>query len=146
MGPKSVSLIGVLLLGCGNAEQEKLDSAQHLWLAVRPASYETVVRRSCFCGDVDTYRVQVQGATVTSAVRLTPDGVETTVEPSAYQDWFTVEGLFSAVQEAIRDRVDHLSTNYDPALGHPVQVDIDPHAGAVDDETTYETARLDALP
>jgi len=146
MGSKSLVMLGVLLLGCGNAQQEKLDSAQQLWQTARPASYETVVRRSCFCGDVDPYRVQIEGSTVTSAVRLTPDGVETAVDPGEYQDWFTVEGLFAAVQAAIDGRVDHLAARYDVTRGHPLHVDIDPHAGAVDDETTYETARLDALP
>lgn len=146
MGSKTVVILGALLLGCGGADQEELDSAQQLWLAARPASYETVVRRNCFCGDVDPFRVQIQGATVTSAVRLKPNGVETTVDPGQYQDWFTVEGLFAAVQVAIDERVDHLDVRYDAARGHPVHVDIDPRSGATDDETTYETARLDALP
>ena len=133
-------------LGCGNTAQGTLDSAHHLWLAARPAGYETVVRKSCYCADADPYRVQVQGSLVISAVRLSPDGVETTVDPDGYQSWFTVEGLFTAVQQAIDDNVDQLDASYDAQLGHPLHIAIDPSTNASDDETTYEAARLDALP
>jgi hypothetical protein len=146
MGSRLMLVAATLLVGCGNAAQRELDSAQHLWSSGRPTAYETVVRRSCFCGDVDPYRVQVLGADVVSAVRLSADGVETTVAPADYRTWFTVEGLFAAVQQAIDASVDHLEARYDPQLGHPLSITIDPHANASDDETGYEAARLDPLP
>jgi len=145
MGSRLAPLAMMLLVGCHDAAQSNLDSAQHRWATARPTAYETVVRRSCFCPDIDPYRVQVSGAEVTSAVRLSSDGIETDVAPADYQPWFTVEGLFSAVQQAIDEGVDRLDASYDPQLGHPVRIVIDPHANAYDDETTYEVARLDGL-
>jgi len=145
MGTKLAVLAGLLLAGCSGAAQDDLDSARHLWTSARPTAYETVVRRSCYCANVDPYRVQVDGAAVTSAVRLSPDGVETPIDPADYPSWFTVEGLFTVVQDAIDQHVDRLETQYDDRLGHPLHIAIDPHAGTSDDETTYEVARLDAL-
>ena len=57
--------------------------------------------------------------------------------PAAEQHRFPdVEGLFLMIANALEEQVDFLSVTYDPILGYPVRITIDPGFVIDDDRTT----------
>ncbi len=48
--------------------------------------------------------------------------------------FYTVQGLFDVVQDAIDSGADEVSVTYDPDLHYPTEINIDRIKGAIDDE------------
>lgn len=49
----------------------------------------------------------------------------------------TIEKVFGLIEKAMADKAERIEVDYDPALGYPMRVVIDPLAQAADDETYY---------
>lgn len=57
----------------------------------------------------------------------------------------TIDQLFATADRAIQQEVDRLAVTYDPDLGYPVQIEIDPLSIRADDEVTYFVSDLEPL-
>lgn len=137
-------LSGLLVVGCGGpvgpdeGERSDLERAQGLWAGSRPGAYQFTVRRLCFCVPeaVGPYEVTVVAGAVTAVVRP-EDGMPV---PEEYAGLFpSVEGLFSIIDDALREGAHRLDVEYDPTTGTPVRIDIDYIEAAADDEILYES-------
>jgi len=53
-----------------------------------------------------------------------------------------VDELFAVILDAIAQGADELGVEYDPLLGYPRLIAIDPDRQTVDEEVTYRTANL----
>lgn len=112
------------------------------WRAHRPVPYDVVVERLCFCAPEWRGPVRVQVAVPV------PSGLETVLDQhyvdggqrvdAAVGSFFPgVEGLFGVIVQAIARDVHQLNITYDPALGHPTSVFVDPVQMVADDEVEY---------
>jgi hypothetical protein len=152
--PLLFTLLGLLALlgGCGILDpdpfrelERDLDRARARWAAAGPEDYRMVYQRGCFCvyEVVRPVEIEVRGG-VARERRYADTGEPV---PEAFRSLFlTVPELFQAVEEAIRARAASLQAEYDPHLGYPVEVSIDPRLEVADDEVVHRILELGSLP
>ncbi len=141
-----VAALLALLAACGDATGPGggLSAARARWAQRGPTSYTVTVLRGCECLPEMTGPVVIivrDGAVVSRTYVATGAPV---ASPLAEQ-FPSVEQMFARIVAARRADVARLQVVYDPALGHPVRVSIDPDAMVVDDEVTYQLSELRAL-
>ena len=147
----AVALWAALGAGCGDlgprtGPEADLERAELRWATEGPPSYVYAVERICFCGvgARGPVRVRVQdGAVAERAYVDSGDPV-----PHALAELFpTVEGVFDLVRDALASGAHTVQVTYDPELGVPVDLWIDYHAQAADEELGMRvTEGLEALP
>ena len=149
-------LAALVALGCGSSSvtgggtggppADPLSAAQALWASKKPAGdrYVRVQRAACFCAIANvSYRITVNGAPITDVVN---DRNDIPLVPSNWGTFKTVAQLFDAVRAA-QGKVGTLKTvEYDPTLGFPHMDSLDPILNAVDDEVSYVTNNVRAVP
>lgn len=130
----------VLVLGlaaCGGNPQKQLDDARASWVENGSEAYDMTVTRTQLGPGADSYRIQVVAGGVRSAIQTT-GGANAQLEASEYLPWFTVVGVFDAIQEGIDAGAFEVNATYDPDAGYPVSVTIDMEQLAADDDVTYD--------
>ena len=132
--------------GGGGPPSDPLTAAQALWASKKPAGdrYVMVQRVVCFCTIANvSYRITVNGASITDVVN---DRTDVPLAVSSWGTFKTVAQLFDAVRAA-KAKVGTLKTvEYDPTLGFPRTVSLDPILNAIDDEVSYVTISIRAAP
>jgi hypothetical protein len=119
-------------------EQARLDQARIRWRAQALTDYTFVFRRGCFCVPEvrEPATVTVRGGAIASVV---------SVEGGAPRDpalFYTIEGLFGLVQDAIDEDAAVIRTEYDPARGFPVSAYLDRSERIADEELSFEVSAL----
>jgi hypothetical protein len=123
----------------------RVAAAQTRWESVRPARYEIVQERICFC-TVESrgparIEVVVDGFDEDRAferpvgVRAVADG-STIAAPAAWH-FHSVQALFTLILRAAAADAHRIEAEFDADAGHPLRVRIDPRAGIADDEVEY---------
>lgn len=140
----SVSLM--LLSACAHdptsPEQNALNVAVAQWNSARSASNSYLMEQqvACFCPyGGTTFEVSVSAGVVVSARALNTNGVEGPVQLSSFR---TVDQLFDEIRAALRKSGTLIALAFDPALGFPVTVSLDPVKNAIDDEVSYQTRKV----
>lgn len=131
----------LLIAACGGGgdggevspEQEALDGALLLWADVDSTHYQFVSQRSCECLPeyVEPIIVEVIDGAIASALNerdLTP------VAPEVETGLYTIDGLFTVIQEAIDDGAYSVDVSYDGVRGVPTGVNIDYDVNTADEE------------
>lgn len=122
-----------------------LDAARDRWEAAGLTGYSVTQRRLCFCVPPHEWTVVVKGgvpAFIDSVEDPGGTGLNDYVlEQLALDQAMTVEQLFDwiQVQLALGGVVD---ATFDPELGYPARVSVDPVAAVADDEVTWELEDL----
>ncbi len=136
----------LLLVGCANdpasPEQNALNLAVAQWKSVRPASNSYLMEQqvACFCPyGGTTFDVSVSAGVVVSARALNTNGAEGPVQLSSFR---TVDQLFDEIRAALRKSGTLVALAFDPALGFPITVSLDPVKNAIDDEVSYQTRKV----
>jgi hypothetical protein len=112
-------------------EQAQMERSRQLWNAQGIDDYRMTVRLQggWFSGSVV---VEVRDGAPVS--RHTPAGEPQQVPPEAFAEYDTVEELFAILERAFENGADDVDATYDPTLGLPVDVYIDPMKDAIDEE------------
>jgi len=116
--------------GVTRAEKVALTRAEAQWAAHRVSSYTIVEVPHCFCGGLRQIRSTVVNGTVTERVYV-DDG--SPVPPMFFTEIATVDAMFAALEQAIRDDAAALDATYD-TRGIPVAASIDYSANTADEE------------
>jgi hypothetical protein len=87
--------------------------------------------------------IQVRGGRV---VAVLDPGTGRPVAPDANRPTPTVDGLFAVIENAIARPVDWIDVQYEPVLGYPMVIRVDPNARTTDEEISYFANNLTALP
>jgi hypothetical protein len=120
--------------------ERSLDDARDRWRSQGIASYQFQVSRLCFCAP-DARRpltVVVQRGQVVSMTDA-ETGAPVTGDPFMP---VTVDGLFAAIDDAIKRDADQIDVRYDPQLGYPLEIAIDYSQQMADEEVTYFASGL----
>ncbi len=136
-------LVGLVMFsGCSGTESESLlllKQNENKWTTQSQLfnqSYTYTIRIGCFCPEDITSPVSVLVFSgKTDSVVYQENGTPATKEVFATID--TIEDLFAIIRNAINDEVDELTVEYDPILGYPASISIDPIKTAVDEERGY---------
>ncbi len=140
--------MALLVGGCSDPtgpEEARLTAAQRRWEAARPASnsYTMQQRVVCFCITGATpFQVTVTSGTITRAVNVTTGESMSVALLTIFR---TVDQLFTQAREGIAREGVVTSLAFDPALGYPTTLSLDPIRNAIDDEVTYVTSNVAPL-
>lgn len=139
------SLLAACSLVAGPSDGEQLADARARWDQVGPDNYDYDVRWDCFCGGLvgRWIEVSVRGNVVITA-RYADTGLE--VEPQYLPQVPTIAGLFDQVATIVAEDPDRLDVRYDSDDGHPVMLSVDRIHNAVDDEYSFQSRNLQAMP
>lgn len=112
---------------------KELRQNRRRWAAQNIANYRYTLQINCFC--LPEVRqpvvIEVRNGKRTS---ITPVQSGLPVNASYFRRYDTIPKLFNVIQAAINDKADSISVTYDPALGYPTQISIDPEQLAADEE------------
>lgn len=157
---RASSLVLVLLLGACSAAGEppsgkmtaersevqttssapsRSSSAVAEW--AEPAAYSFTLESRC--GErnlIGRFAVEVENGAVIAVEDLVDQGGATSIVQPA--DVPTLAGLLRLVAEAQNNGADEVNLVTDPADGHPVSVEIDWEAAAIDDEECYTVSNF----
>ena len=144
------ALLGLLLLvgGCSDPtgpEEARLTAAQRRWEATRPASnsYTMQQRVVCFCiTGASSFQVTVTTGTITRAVNRTTGESMSVALLTIFR---TVDQLFAQAREGLTREGVVQSMAFDPVLGYPTTLSLDPIRSAIDDEVAYVTSNVAPL-
>lgn len=121
-----------------------LAAAQSRWQAHGPPSYVFDLQLSCFCLQETFGRVSitvVDGRFV-GAIRADSG---TSVDSLLFENYLTVDRAFETTHRLLEAKPASFAASYDPSLGYPTMVSVDPIARAVDDELTFRILALHAV-
>lgn len=153
---KIVYLISVCILIsscdliCGDNDRQRsgfdlLTDRQTLWQENNIKDYVITYDVTCFCAN-EVKEVTVTNGTISNVVIKDHNGgILRQIPESEFAEYYTVTDLFNLIED-LNKTVDILKIQFDPTLGYPTTIEVDPHAercdctgcsSVVDDEYTY---------
>ena len=130
----------LLLSSCGLIKfsrlQRELNQQRSFWEGQALESYRYTYRWHCFCPPelTDAVSIVVKDGAIATLTYLDSG---TLVNPEVADQFYTIDGLFDFLQNAINRRAADLSVSWDNGLGYPKTAAIDYLLHAVDDETSF---------
>lgn len=111
----------------------ELQQNQQSWAAQKIAKYRYTLQISCFCLPEVTQPVVIEvrngkRTSITAAQSGLP------VDAKYFKKYDTIPKLFNVIKTAIQDKADNISVTYNPTLGYPTSISIDPEQLAADEE------------
>jgi hypothetical protein len=139
------SLLAACSLLTGPSDSDRLEDARARWDQVGPVSYDYDVRWVCFCGGpVGRWIVVSVRNSLVIQARYVDTGLD--VEPEFFSAIPTIPGLFDQVASIIEGDPYQFDVQYDPGDGHPTMLTVDRIHNAVDDEYSFQSRNLQAIP
>lgn len=119
----------------------EIQSNKEKWLSHDITEYQIEMQKICFCVP-DAVRLMIFEIANNEihAVRYADTGDE--VDPSHYNQYNTVEGLFLLVEEALAKNPADISIAYDKEYGYIKELSIDYQVNIADDETTIIASNM----
>lgn len=115
------------------------DKYQAQWTAAGITSYTMDQERLCFCASGAKARITVVNGVITAATyTATGDFVPAGVR----SQYHTIPELFALMRSAYAATPDVIGIQWDPTLGYPLQLNVDPKKSIADDEYTINTTNL----
>ncbi len=145
----SLALLAALL-ACGSTtgptSLASLERAKARWNARGFMDYTFETRRDCFCAPETTgpVRIAVHGDSITSVTDLATDSI---VPPPWRDSWYTVDDLFTVIDSAARRAATaSVDVEYDPDLGYPLTLEVNPRPDLADAGVRYTISLLVPAP
>jgi uncharacterized protein DUF6174 len=126
-------------------ERSQLTVARGRWAAQGPDSYRYRFQYLCFCPTSQIAPVEIQVRLGRVVAVLDPASGRPAL-PDARRPAPTVEDLFAVIDEAIARPVDWIDVQYEPVLGYPMVIRVDPNTRTTDEEISYFAGSLTPLP
>jgi uncharacterized protein DUF6174 len=142
----SLALLIGLCGACGDAPlmpQFQLDAARSRWQAAGPPSYVFDLRLSCFCLQETYGTVSITVVDGRFVGEITSEG--TSVDSLLFESYLTVDRALELTQRLLEAKPASFTASYDPSLGYPTMVSVDPNARAADDEISFRILALHAI-
>jgi len=131
------------------AELKELQQAQQKWAARTFTDYEFTAQWRCLCPmPTEPLAYRVRGGTgavglnpnLTALTGLPPEAVRPVLERYA-----TMDQMFAYLKDAVARQPYRLKIDYDPTLGYPASVDLQPGGTSVDDDIQIRITRFQIL-
>ena len=135
-----VGLLMIAVISCGgssaNPAQAELDRHRTLWEANRSGDYTFEYRPVCFCPQefVQPVRVEVRNGIIDSVTYI--ESGESPATDALFL-YYTIDGLFDKIQDAMDREAARLTVSYDPDVGYPTSVSIDYALNVADEEFSF---------
>lgn len=117
--------------------ERDLAAAQARWQAAGILDYEMDLVRLCYCVQEHTMpvTVTVRGGEYVSLVYLDSGGVADT---TLFRQYLTMDRIFTLLQDVVATEPAAFRAEYNPGLGFPVLVTVDPDRSVIDEEFTIQ--------
>ena len=111
------------------------------WLAHGIKAYEIEMQKICYCAP-DAVRLMLFQVTDNEIkdVRYADSG--DVVDPSYYNNLNTIEGMFTLVEQALKENPADLVISYDTEYGYIKELTVDYQANIADDEFTFIASNM----
>lgn len=138
--------------GVSQKEIRNLEEAKEKWEAKKSPDYTFKYNRGCFCPYFGNLEVRVNADTISALIDL-ETSLEATIEIDGEMvrlfdfypnSFYTIDALFEELEIAVNS-ADEMSGKYDSDLGYPLEVFIDYHTEAIDDEVSYTLSDMELL-
>ena len=137
--------------GNNGTTQAEYDLALKKWQAAAPVHYRIVVQRTCECA---TELQRPSRVTVRRTGDVNVENIEDVVDAATLQPVSTerraaaksVDGLLILISQALGLNPQETRITYDPTLGYPISINIDPVTSIPGDEVVYKVTSFEALP
>jgi hypothetical protein len=117
---------------------DRVNQARNQWRSHAVADYRYTFQQSCFCPG-EFAIVTVRAGEVESVVSV--DGGVTSNRA------YTVEGLFSLIEQYIGENAYSIGVRYHESWGHPTAISVDRHGpSSADDEMSISASDLTPVP
>ena len=120
---------------------DEVKANKEKWLSHAVTDYQIEMQKLCFCAP-DAVRLmifEVSHDEITS-VRYADTGED--VDPSLYNQYNTIEGLFALVEQALAKDPEYLSIAYNDDYGYIKELTIDYQENIADDEITIIASNM----
>lgn len=118
--------------------QKNLNDAKALWKNAAKTSYTMHQTRSCFCGPDSTrpmtFDVANSSIVTGSAVYADASGGKLSDEILSRNSLYTVDAAFASIQQAIDEKADSITVEYDATTGYPKSIYVDRSQMIADEE------------
>lgn len=145
----SLALVA-LLAACGSStgpdSLADLEHARTRWEGRGFTDYAFETRRDCFCAPALTrpVRITVLDDSISSVLDITTDSM---IPFPAAANWYTVEDLFTVIDSAARRAAtSSFDVEYDPDLGYPNTLEVNPRPDLADAGVRYTITLLVPAP
>lgn len=144
---------GALLTSCSGGQSavgppdpaRALETNRRLWTGRGITNYRFTFRSFSFLSAPDGSRpvlIEVRNGSRASAT-FADTGVP--ASPDTLAGFDTVEALFGVIQNALNDENGAASATYDPTLGYPSRINVDPDRDQPDDGYTYQISDFERV-
>lgn len=143
-----IALFTFMLAACSVIPVSELDQNLDKWQNANISHYRYSLSLGCFCAFRNTMplTIEVRNGEVISITDV--KGALISVDDPNYeffQQYATIERLFSALQADLAGEADEVTVTYEPLYGFPVEIAIDRIKQAVDDELYIQVSHFEAL-
>jgi Family of unknown function (DUF6174) len=97
--------------------------------------------RRCLCRGIQPVTIEVDHGVI---VAVTNRDTGAQLPGDEFADYVTVEDLFDTIQDAIDQDPYSIEASFDPLLGYPTRIVIDPQRFVANDEITMTSAALES--
>lgn len=135
----------LLVAGCSTSlldqSRSEFDDARRLWQAQGATDYDFDLQHLCYCSDLVTRPVTigVRGGAVAWIV-YTDSG--TAADTTLFRDYLTIDRVFALLQRTLDGHPASFTASYQPDLGYPAMVHVDPKQPVADDEFSVRITGL----
>lgn len=113
----------------------ELQANKEKWNSQGISNYEIEMQKICFCPP-DAVRLMIFEITDNEIKSVRYADSDERVDPSFYDNYNTLNGLFELAEEALEQNPEELSVIYDDEFGYIKQISIDYKFEIADDEVT----------
>jgi hypothetical protein len=139
--------------GGGNnaTSQAEYDIALKKWQTTGPVHYRIIVQQTCEC---PTDMQRTTRVTVLRNATQNTENIEDVVDAATLQPVSqdrrlaakSVDGLLVLISQGLGLNPADARITYDPTLGYPVSINIDPVSSIAGDEIVYKVTSFEAIP
>lgn len=135
--------------GTGAINQAEYDIQLKKWQANAPAHYRIVYQQTCECA------TDLQRPTRVTARRVDgQDSIEEVLDAQRLEQVSldrkaaakSVDGLFTLISQGLALSPQEYRVTYDPTLGYPLSINIDPVTSISGDEIVYKVTSFETIP
>lgn len=140
----AVASLHLIVAACADplsGQQKDLVTNRELWEAEAISEYSFRLQVLCFCPPEVTDPVILE-ISQDSIIAVVDAASGEPVESARFRNYYTVDGLFGVIENAIDREAHELVVTYDAVLHYPTRIVIDYDEQAVDEELTLMASEL----
>lgn len=130
---------------CGGVNKAEIERNRRLWHGSGIVNYRMTVdvQKTGHATPMGKFIIEVRDRQAVSIKMANDPTRDAMTERFALYD--TIDDIFERIEVASVQRPDKMDIEYDPKLGYPKKLNLDPNTSAMDDELFFQVLQFEAL-